>query len=221
MPIFIPVKFTDMRKLILSMQVSLDGYVEGPNGDMSWMQADDDEQWDDLFEMLKNNVDLFLLGAGMWPEYRDYWKKALASPTDFSSQEVEYAKLAEKTQHIVFSKTIKDAGWENTTINSGDIVIEVKRIKEQPGKDIQIVGGAAFAAALLDTGLVDEYRIMINPAVVAGGKSFFHHLKNSHSLELTGVSKLGSQVVALTYKQSDTGNGNDPQKRRAHNNPTK
>jgi dihydrofolate reductase len=123
-----------MRKLILSMQVSLDGYAEGPNGDMSWMQPDDDEQWNDLFKMLKDNVDLFLLGAGMWPEYRDYWKKALASPADFSDHELEYAKLAGKTQHIVFSKTLKNAGWENTIINNGDIAAEVKKIKEQPGK---------------------------------------------------------------------------------------
>jgi uncharacterized pyridoxamine 5'-phosphate oxidase family protein len=60
---------------------------------------------------------------------------------------------------------------------------------------------------------------MINPAIVAGGKSFFHHLKNNHKLELTGMNRLGSQVVALTYKQLNTGIGNDPQKRRSHNNP--
>jgi len=64
-----------MRKLILSTNASLDGYIEGKNGDMSWMQPDDDDTWDDLFGMLKNNVDLFLLGRGMWAEYRNYCKK--------------------------------------------------------------------------------------------------------------------------------------------------
>jgi dihydrofolate reductase len=89
-----------MRKLILSMQVSLDGYVEGPKGDMSWMQTDDDESWKNLFEELVNNVDLCLLGAGMWVEYRDYWKKALAEPANFSQHEVAYAKFAEKRRTL-------------------------------------------------------------------------------------------------------------------------
>jgi dihydrofolate reductase len=210
-----------MRKLILSMQVTLDGYVEGPNGDMSWMQPDDDEAWENLFQELVNNVDLCLLGAGMWAEYRNYWKKALASPADFSNHEVAYAKFAEKTQHIVFSKTIKDAGWENVTINSGDVAAEVKKLKEKPGKDVYIVGGAKFATTLLDSGLVDEYRIHINPAVVGGGKSFFHDVSKNHKLELVNVTQLSSKVVILTYKQLSTGDNKEPQKRRAHNNPAK
>ena len=209
-----------MRKLILSMQTSLDGYVEGKNGDMSWMQPDDDETWGDLFGILQDKVDLFLLGRGMWTEYRNYWTKALAEPEKFSAHEVEYAKLAEKTQHIVFSKTLKDAGWENTTINSGDLETEIKKIKASEGKDIQIVGGADFAASLLDSGLVDEIRVLVNPAIVAGGKSFFHQIKNRHSLELTSVRQLSSQVVVLVYNQLDTNSAENqnPVKRRAENN---
>jgi dihydrofolate reductase len=187
-----------MRKLILSMQVSLDGYVEGPNGDMSWMQTDNDNEWDDMFENLQS-VDLFLVGAGMWTGYRDYWKQALADP-NFSADEVKYAKLAEKTQHIIFSKTLKNTGWENATINNGDLATEVKKLKEQPGRDIMTFGGAAFAASLVDSGLVDEYRLTINPAILGGGKSFFHHLKNNHKLQLVNVNKIG-QLVTLTYKQ--------------------
>ncbi|WP_158288491.1 dihydrofolate reductase family protein [Mucilaginibacter psychrotolerans] len=168
-----------MRKLILSMNASLDGYIEGKNGDMSWMQPDDDDTWDDLFGMLKDSVDLFLLGRCMWAEYRNYWKRALAEPEKFSYHEVAYAKLAEITPHIVFSKTLKESGWGNTTINNGDLVTEITKLKAAAGKDIQIVGGADFAAALLDSGLVDEIRVLLNPAIVAGGKSFFHQLKTA------------------------------------------
>lgn len=209
-----------MRKLILSMNASLDGYIEGKGGDMSWMQPDDDDTWGDLFGMLEEHVDLFLLGRGMWAEYRNYWKKALAEPEKFSAHEVAYAKLAEKTPHIVFSKTLKESGWENTTINNGDLVIEIKKLKAATGKDIQIVGGADFAAALLDTGLVDEMRILLNPAIVAGGKSFFHQLKNRHSLELTEVKQLANQIVVLVYRQIDTNSAvnQNPVKRRAENN---
>jgi dihydrofolate reductase len=202
------------------MQTSLDGYVEGKNGDMSWMQPDDDETWADLFQLLKDNVDLFLLGRGMWDEYRNYWKKALAEPDKFSDHEIAYAKLAEKTPHIVFSKTLKESGWENTTINSGDLETEIKKIKVSEGKNIQIVGGAAFAASLLDTGLVDEIRVLVSPAIIAGGKSFFQQLKNRHWLELTEVKQLSSQIVVLVYKQLDTNSNEkqDPVKRRAENN---
>ncbi len=208
-----------MRKLILCMQVSLDGFVEGPDGDMSWMQPDNDEGWDDLFEMLKD-VDLFLLGRVMWPEYRDYWQKALKEP-GFSENEVKYAKLADKTPHIIFSQTITDPQWGNATINSGNVEEEVKRLKSQPGKNIQIVGGALLAASLLNSGLVDEYRLVVNPAIIAGGKSFFRQLTQRHGLELTDVKKLDGGLVVLQYKQLSTEDGaiETPEKRRAKNNP--
>lgn len=189
-----------MRKLILSMQVSLDGFVEGQNGDMGWMQPDDNEQWDDMFAMLLKNVDLLLLGRGMWADYRDYWKKALVD-SNFSPNEVKFAKLAERTPHIVFSKTLKDAGWENTTINSGDVADEVKKIKEQSGKDIYIVGGAKFAATLIDSGLVDEYQLVINPVILTKGKSFFQQLTNRRQIELIDTKQLSTGVAILRYKQ--------------------
>ena len=203
------------------MQVSLDGYVEGPKGDMSWMQPDDDDAWEDLFGILSNTVDLFLLGRGMWAEYRDYWKKALAEPDKFSANELKYAKLAEKTQHIVFSKSLKNPGWENTAINNGDLAQEIQKLKAGKGKAIQIVGGANFAASLIDLGVVDEYRILVNPAIVGGGKSFFHQLKNCQSLQLTEVKRLGNGVVVMAYTHLSTGEQAAPQKRRAHNNPAK
>ena len=190
-----------MRKLILLMHVSLDGFVEGENGDMSWMRPDTDDQWNNLFTVLEE-VDLFILGRGMWVDYRNYWKKVLAEP-GFSANEVKYAKLAENTRHIVFSRTLKDPQWENTTIMDGSVVEEVKNIKVQPGKNIQIVGGAKFAATLIDSGLVDEYHIMVNPAIIAKGKSSFHHLTNRHSLELTEVKKLSNGVAVLVYNASN------------------
>src|SRR5712671_1488632 len=126
-----------MRKLILSMQISLDGFAEGENGDMSWMKTNDEEQWEDIFELLKT-VDLFLLGRSMWPDYRDYWKLALTNKSA-SASERAYAELAEKTPHIIFSRTIQDSGWHNKLINHGPVAEEVKKLKLQPGKNIEIV----------------------------------------------------------------------------------
>ncbi len=191
-----------MRKLILSMHLSLDGFVEGPNKDMSWMQTDDKEDWDNLFMIIKN-VDLFLLGRGMWKGYRDYWTKALTEP-GFSENEVRYAKLAAKTPHIIFSNSLKQTGWTNATITGGDLKKAIAKLKKQPGKDIQVWGGARFAASLIDSGLIDEYRMLIEPVILAKGKSIFSKLMNRHALELEELKKLKSGVIVARYTQLDT-----------------
>ena len=136
------------------MQVSLDGFIEGENHDISWMKRDDDEQWADLFEMLES-VDLFLLDRVMFPEYRGYWKNTLCNAAA-KKNELAYAKMAERTPHIVFSQTMKEAGWLNTRVISGSVAEEVLKLKNKPGRDIQVVGGAMLAATLVDANLIDE-----------------------------------------------------------------
>lgn len=180
------------------MQVSLDGFIEGPGGDMSWMAQDNGDQWADVFEMLES-VDLLLLGRVMWPEYRDYWKNALSSPTA-PPNEVAYAKLAEKTKHLVFSQTMNDPGWKNATIIKGPVVEEVAKIKQGNGKDIQVVGGAKLAATIMAAGLVDEYRLTINPVVLGEGKSFFKDQHSKQSLQLISSKNLLSDVIIVRYK---------------------
>jgi dihydrofolate reductase len=186
-----------MRKLILSMQVTLDGFTEGQNGDMSWVQKEDPEQWSDLFEMLET-VDLFLLGRIMFPDYRNYWR-SIQSNNNASANHRRYAQLAAKTAHVVFSQTLKEPGWENTRILQGNVVEEVKKLKNQPGKDIQVVGGAKLAATVMNAGLVDEYRLVQNPVVVCKGKSFFRQLTRGSKLQLQYVKSLRSGVVILRY----------------------
>jgi dihydrofolate reductase len=186
-----------MRKLILYMHVSLDGYIEGANGDMSWISPDDDQQWNELFTFLED-VDLLVLGRGMWTGYRNYWRKALLEP-GFSPNEVKYAKLAANSRHLIFSNTLTDPQWPNATVVPGSAVQEVKKIKEQSGKNIQLVGGATFAASLIDAGLVDQYRILVNPAIVTTGKSFQQQLTVKRSLQLIEAKKMGNGVALLVY----------------------
>jgi dihydrofolate reductase len=165
---------------------------------MSWFEKDDPEQWQDLFEMWQS-VDLFLLGRVMYPDYRDYWKSTLANEKAPPNHKA-YARLADKTAHIVFSHSLKDAGWGNTQIISGVVAEEVKKIKEQTGKSIQVVGGAKLAATLINAGLVDEYRISVNPVIVSKGKSFFNQLTVHAKLKLLQAKTLKSGVVILKYK---------------------
>ncbi len=180
------------------MQVSLDGSIEGENGDMSWLQKEDPEQWSDIYEMLES-VDLFLLGRVMFPDYRDYWKSTLIN-RDASPNHIRYAQLAEKTAHVVFSQTLKESGWGNTKILRGNVVEEVKKLKELPGKDIQVVGGAKLAATLINAGLVDEYRLVLNPVILCKGKSFFRQLTIHSRLQMLNAKTLQSGVVILRYR---------------------
>jgi dihydrofolate reductase len=189
-----------MRKIILSMQTSLDGFVEGENGDMGFFDIDSGDLWKDVFEML-NTVDTCILGRGMFEGYRDYWKGVLTR-SDALADEVKYAKWAEKTEHILISKTIKDPQWKNTKVISGSSVAdEIKKIKSGKGGDIYVVGGAQTARTVIDAGLVDEYRLTITPYIAKGGKSLFNPLKDQHPLELISSKATKAGGVILRYRE--------------------
>lgn len=188
-----------MRKLILNMQISVDGFIEGPQGDMSWIKTDDLDQWDDLFDMLEN-VDLLILGRVMFSEYRDYWKNALTDPKA-SASEVRYARYAAKTPHVVVSTRMQNADWSNTTIVRDHLNTEIKKLKSQPGKDILVVGGARLAASVIEGGLVDEYRFTVNPSILGGGKSLFQQQHSRHNLELISTKTLGSGRLIVRFNE--------------------
>ena len=96
------------------MQMSLDGFIEGPKGEMDWFPFDDGgEEWKEEFRLL-SAVDTVLLGRVMYPGYSSYWRAVLSEPKNYPKNELRYARWAEKTRHIVFSRTMKNAAWKNT-----------------------------------------------------------------------------------------------------------
>jgi dihydrofolate reductase len=189
---------TAMRKLILAMQMSLDGFIEGPHGDMSFLETDVSDLWGDLFEMLEE-IDLLLLGRVMYPGYRSYWKDCLANPEKHLAEEVRYARWAEKAQHIVFSQTMTDPEWANTRIEKGPVVETIAKLKQQPGKNIHLVGGAQLAATVMDAGLVDEYRLNITPHIIGNGKSFFAQQHQRSKLQLIESKAAASGTLVVRY----------------------
>ena len=179
--------------------MSLDGFIEGPNGDMGWLSPDEDEMWKGTFDELAS-VDTFLLGRGMYPEYARYWTSAL---TKASKNEANFARIAEKTQHIVFSGTLSKVdpvGRGNTRIVKDNISEEIKRLKNGPGKNMVIWGGASMASTFINLGLVDEYRLTVVPVVLGGGKTLFNNLKQKHTLKLLETRPLKSGAVMLRYQ---------------------
>jgi len=103
-----------MRKIIAALQTSVDGFIEGPNGELDWAMAEDEETWRDLDETLRS-VDTIILGRGMYPAYEQCWLALLAKPTG-TKYENAYARRADKIPHIVLSKTLDKVAWKTTRI---------------------------------------------------------------------------------------------------------
>jgi dihydrofolate reductase len=193
-----------MRKIIAALQVSVDGFIEGPNGELDWAMAEDEETWKDVFEMLES-VDTCILGRVMYPDYEQYWLAVLANPSGIlplsgrsaTKNEIAYARWADKTPHIVLSKTLDKVTWKTTRIVRD--VEEIRKMKQQPGKDMHVVGGATLVSSLTNLGVIDELQLMVNPLILGGGKALFKDVKERHALKLVGTKPLKSGKVSLTY----------------------
>ncbi len=187
----------NMRKVIVAMQVTLDGFIEGPNGELDWAMAEDEETWNDHFDLVRS-VDTLLLGRVMYPAYEKYWLAAPSNPSS-TKNETEYARLADKMQKIVFSKTLEKVEWKTTRIVREIVAEEILNMKQQPGKDIMILGGATLVSSFVNLGLIDEYHLVVNPLVLGGGKRLFKDVKDRHKLTLINTKTFRSGKVALHY----------------------
>lgn len=182
----------------------MDGFIEGPNGELDWAMAEDEETWKEVFETLAH-VDTFILGRKMYPGYEQYWLAVLANPDGIlpfsgrsaTKNEIAYARLADKTPHIVISRTLDKVVWKTTRIVRD--VEELRRLKREPGKDMYAVGGATLVSSLMNLGLIDELRLLVNPLILGGGKALFKDVKERHGLNLVSAKSLNSGRVSLTY----------------------
>src|ERR1700742_1982384 len=134
----------------------------------------------------------------MYPFYSQYWQSVLHNP-DSKPNELKFAKLADKTQHIVFTKGDFKPDWKNTRV-AHDLPAEVTRLKKENGKNIIAWGGANFASSLIELGLVDEFRFELNPTILTEGKSLFHNLQQRKKLTLIDSRTLKSGLIVLRYR---------------------
>lgn len=189
-----------MRKIISAMQVTLDGFIEGPNGELDWV-----ETWDDPYDDLYSQIDTCILGRGMYPGYEQYWRAILADPAAIlpfsgkvaSKHEIDYSHFADKTPHIVLSKTLEKVDWKNSRIVRD--IDEIRKLKQQSGKDIYAVGGATLVSSLMNLGLLDELRLVVHPLILGSGKALFKDLNERHALTLIESKPLKSGKVSLNY----------------------
>ncbi|RWK58921.1 dihydrofolate reductase family protein [Mesorhizobium sp.] len=188
-----------MRKLITGMKVSVDGKMEGPEGYADWVDA-----WSEEYG-LTPQIDACLLGSVMYAGYERYWSAIQNEPDKPlpmtgklpTPAELEWARFAEQTPHYVLSNTMISAAWPKTRFMRS--LEDIAGLKQQPGKDIYLMGGARMTASLIDAGLVDELRLIVYPLLVGEGKALFGATQNRRGLELRKVQQLTDGRVSLVY----------------------
>jgi len=198
-----------MRKIIAALHTSVDGFIEGPNGELDWAMAEDEHAWRDLFEMLES-VDTCILGRVMYPAYEQYWMAVLANPAGplplsgkpATKNGIKYARWADKTPHIVVSKTLDKVAWKTSRIVRG--IEEIRKLKQQAGNNMYVVGGATLVGTLMNAGLIDEVQLMVCPLVLGGGKALFKDVKERRALKFVRAKPLKSGKVSLTYNGNFT-----------------
>jgi dihydrofolate reductase len=188
-----------MRTVIYSMSVSLDGFIAGPDGDISWGAPD--QELMRFHVQQTREIGAHLCGRGL---YEDMLPWETAETTRSDPAELEFARIWKAIPKVVFSTTL-DQVQGNARLASADIAGEVAKLNEAPGEGVISVGGAGLASALIKLDLIDEYRLFVNPVVLAGGTPYFPALDRTIELELLGTRTFGARVVYLRYRRARRG----------------
>lgn len=160
-----------MRKLTLQMQVTADGFVAGPNGELDWMSQDVDALQLKQLKQLTESMDTILMGRKMADGFTSYWEHVVDNQPD--SAEYAYAKIFVDTPKIIFSNTVNNMRGRNVRVENGDLVTTVTALKNLEGKDMIVYGGAAFVAGLLECRLIDDLHLFVNPVAIGEGLPIF------------------------------------------------
>ncbi len=189
-----------MRKLILFLHASLDSFVEGPNGamDIGWIAYDADLA--NHANKILNSADTVIWGRAIYKMMHNYWPTMLSNP-EASEHERNHAEWIEKTEKIVFSTTLDTVEWNNSRLVKDHVEEEINKLKQQPGKDMVILGSPRFAHYLMQLGLIDEYKITVSPVLLGSGLPLFQGIEQKTSLKLIENKTFASGAIGLHYQK--------------------
>jgi dihydrofolate reductase len=185
-----------MRKLKLQVQMTVDGYIAGPNGEMGWMIFDWDDHLKQYVTNLTEPVDTIILGRKLAEGFIPHWAAVAANPDD---PEHYAGKKFTDTPKIVFTNTLNQSKWDNTVLAKGSLVQEITQLKNQDGSDIIAYGGADFVSDLVKHQLIDDFHLFINPAIIGSGMTIFRDLDHQQNLTLVKSTSFDCGIVVLHY----------------------
>lgn len=196
-----------MRKLKLQVFMSIDGFIaaaESENPDElptpeTPPASEPDEKLDQYLHSTLDTSDTILLGRKTVNDFVTYWESVVNNQPE--SPEFSIAKKLVDTPKVVFTKTLKESSWNNTTLATGDLVEEVNKLKNQPGKDIIVYGGGGFVSSLIKEDLIDKYYLFINPNALGQGMPIFHRLTKPLNLSLKNATVFNNGVVLHFYER--------------------
>lgn len=182
-----------MRKLKLQVQMSIDGFIAGPAGEMDWLTYQWSQDLIDYVNALTEPVGTILLGKNLAMGFIPHWTEALKTNEPGAQKFVE-------TPKVVFSKSLKTSEWERTVIAGGDLRTEVEALKNEPGGDLIAYGGGQFVSSLIRENLIDELHLFVNPAVLGAGMPIFQGVNGKQAYRLIKSTPTECGIVVLTYQ---------------------
>jgi dihydrofolate reductase len=186
-----------LRKLKLQVQMSIDGCIAGPNGEMDWMVGLQDDKINKYVNELTESFDTILLGRKMADGFISYWSDVINKPDD---PWYALAKKMIEIPKVVFTKTLNKSKWINTDIATGDLTDEIIKLKSREGKDMVVYGGASFDSSLIKLGLIDEFLLFINPVAIGNGMTIFKDLNEIQKFNMVKSIAFDSGEVLLHYE---------------------
>jgi len=184
-----------MRKLVVFNHVALDGYFVDQNGDMSWAHKKPDAEWDAFVSQNASGGGVLMFGRITYELMASYWP----SPHALENFPV-VAQGMNQMPKVVFSRTLDKASWNNTKLVKSGMAAEVRKMKEEPGENIVILGSGSIVSQLAQEGLIDDYQIVVNPIVLGKGRTMFDGVESKLNLKLTKTRAFGNGNVLLCYE---------------------
>ena len=186
-----------MPRLSVFNQVSLDGFITDAKGDMSWAHRRGDAEWDAFGADNAKRGSALLFGRVTYELMASFWPTPPAMKTSPG-----IAEPINRAPKFVFSRTLKEASWQNTKLLKGDLAAEVKRLKSETGQDITIMGSGSIVSQLTQAGLIDEYHLVVVPVVLGRGKTMFETVENKVPMMLVKTRTFGNGNVMLSYEST-------------------
>ena len=188
-----------MRKLKLQVQMSVDGFMAGVNGEMDWMTFNWDDELKEFVTSLTKQVDTIVLGRKLAEGFIPHWSGVA---TDSDNPEHSAGVKFTDTPKVVFSKSLEKSVWDNTTLATGNMVDEITSLKKQDGGDVIAYGGSEFVSNLIKHGLIDDLYLFINPVALGRGMAIFD--VDSRQMFILEASTAFTCGIVLTHYRKAT-----------------